>query len=250
MARLDGQARAEKQNLFMGLSLPTNHWLHPDLASLDARDLAAAARSGFPSVKTKAGRDWAAEARCLQRLAGEWPTDLRLRLDFNASFSFEEFFGAWKRLPDAVRRLVEFVEDPCPWDAEHWARLRDAGAPLAFDRPCAEPASTRAQFDALVLKPAAQDVIPLVAKHPGASLVVTSYLDHPVGQAGAAVMASRIASGADRSRLLACGLLSQTVYERSDFAAAIPVVGGRFMPPEGTGIGFDSLLAALEWLPL
>ena len=61
---------------------------------------------------------------------GILPPSHRLRLDFNASIDAAAFAALAPALP---RERIDFVEDPCPYDAATWRALRDLGFRLALD---------------------------------------------------------------------------------------------------------------------
>ena len=71
-------------------------------------------------------------------------------------------------------------------------------------------------------------------------IVITSYMDHPMGQFGAAYFAAL--HPAPR-----CGLFTHVLYEKNEFSERIVSDGARLLAPEGTGIGFDDLLEHLPW---
>jgi O-succinylbenzoate synthase len=104
---------------------------------------------------------------------------------------------------------------------------------LALDR------ATGKEADVLVVKPAIQEV-PTDERE----LVVTSYMDHPVGQLFAAYVAATTKTS-DR-----CGLLTHLVYEPNAFSERLRIDGMRLVPPGGNGIGFDDLLENLAWRKL
>lgn len=207
-AALDAAARREGRSLFDGLTIPLSHWsgAHPP--------------AGFDTAKVKCGRDFAAR---------DLHAGLRLRLDFNAALTAEEF--ARLELP-----AVDFVEDPCPYDPIAWQRLRQQKrVRLALDR-----GSASAGVDVLVFKPAVQSEWPPF----DGEIVVTSYLDHPVGQFFAAYVAATH-EVSDR-----CGLMTHMLYEANAFSDVTRSDGARLVAPAGTGIGFDALLESLEWRKL
>ena len=254
-ARADGEARARGRSAFDGLTVPASHLLCSDIVTLTADGIDAAAAIGYRRVKAKVGRDWPAELACLVRLLPKFQTNkIQLRLDFNASAPGGS--AAWSDVPKALRELLDFIEDPCPWSAGAWRELSDAGAPLAFDRPDPglSPAVAYGQdaraFSTVVLKPAVQDVLKLARDLPAVRLAVTSYLDHPLGQASAAREAARLAGELPAHRLLIGGLRSETAYEASEFSDALGPAGPAFPAPEGTGLGFDLLLERLPWKEL
>lgn len=201
LAALDGEARRRGVSLFEGLSIPLSHW--PGNEPPD----------GFDTVKTKGVIDV--------------PPDVRIRIDFNARLTAEEFVHIAETLP---KERIDFIEDPCPYDEQVWRGLRrTTGLRLALDR-------FEGNADVLVHKPALQMTWPA---HD--DVVVTSYMDHPVGQFGAAYVA---ATHVTNER---CGLFTHVLYEPDAFIDRIASDGARLLPPSGTGIGFDDLLESLAW---
>ena len=93
-------------------------------------------------------------------------------------------------------------------------------------------------MDVLVVKPALQD-IPRTEKE----IVITSYMDHPIGQFFAAYEAARYGRGTH-------GLFTHVLYEPDQFIDAVRADGARLLPPPGTGLGFDGLLENLPWRKL
>jgi O-succinylbenzoate synthase len=148
---------------------------------------------------------------------------------------------------------VDFIEDPIPFDPDHWADLK-ARFPfrLALDMAAsAPPAMLPDCVDVLVLKPAIQDATAVVhqTNRPGLGFVVTTYLDHPLGGTGAAWHAFRIEQ-LSAGRLEACGLMTHLNYQSDPFSRACRRNGDRWLPPLGSGMGFDDELAACGWSPL
>ena len=230
-ARVDAAARVDGRSWFADSAPPPSHWLGGTLDAVSFAELEAARAQGFLRAKVKAGTD-------LKRLA-RWPDGMALRLDCNARFAnADEFLSAWKQVPSKVRDQTEFIEDPFPWDEQGWRRCAEAGAPLAFDRPgaLARPPDG-VPLAAVVLKPATQDALAPTPR----PVVVTSYLDHPVGQCGAAREAA-----ARSGPTLPCGLLSHFAYETSEFSERL-ATGPAWRSPGGTGAGFDDLLSRLPW---
>lgn len=205
LAKIDGEARERGVSLFDGLTIPESHWPGPDPPE------------SFDTVKLKS----------IERI----PPRVRLRFDFNAKLTPEQFLMIAEGLP---RERIDFVEDPCPYDGGTWSALREAtGMRLALDRFAADEG-----VDVLVVKPAIQD-IPRTNKE----VVITSYMDHPVGQFGAAYFAAKFPSRR-------CGLFTHVLYERNAFSETIRADGARLLAPEGTGVGFDELFEKLPWKKL
>ncbi|HEX9407878.1 MAG TPA: hypothetical protein VF975_11215 [Thermoanaerobaculia bacterium] len=202
LARLDGDARERAVSLFAGLTIPLSHWPGSDPPP------------EFDTVKLKS----------IDRI----PDRVRLRIDFNARLRPEEFLLIAEGLP---RERIDFIEDPCPYDGGTWSALREqTGLRLALDRFTAEEG-----VDVLIVKPAIQEIRPTKKE-----MIITSYMDHPVGQFGAAYFAAL--HPAPR-----CGLFTHVLYDKNEFSERIRADGARLLPPDGTGIGFDDLLERLLW---
>jgi len=207
-ASIDAAARRDGRSLFDGLTIPPSHWPGPDPPS------------SFDTAKLKS--------------IDVIPDRVKLRIDFNATLTAEEFIRIAATLP---RERIDFIEDPCPYDADLWRSLREkTGLRLALDRgvPC-----SISSHDILIVKPALEE-IPCV----DAEIVVTSYMDHPIGQLCAAYAAAtaNIAS--------TCGLVTHVLFENDPFIERMRIDGTRLVPSGGTGWGFDDLLENLPWRKL
>jgi O-succinylbenzoate synthase len=208
-AAIDASARSDGRNLFDGLTIPPSHWPGPDPPP------------AFDTVK-------------LKRI-DVIPDRVRLRIDFNATLTAEEFVRIAATLP---RERIDFIEDPCPFDAVVWRELRSkTGLRLALDRgACSSEADS---YDVLILKPAL-DEIPCS----DVEIVVTSYMDHPIGQLCAAYTA------ATANITSTCGLITHVLFENDPFIERMRIDGTRLVPAGGTGWGFDDLLEKLPWRKL
>lgn len=204
-AALDAQARRDGRSVFRGVEIPLSHWPGDEPAP------------GFDTVKLKG--------------LHEVDSRLRVRIDFNARLSETEFRSLVPRLP---RERVDFVEDPFPYDERAWGDVRrETGIRLALDR-------FEGVADVLVHKPALTADFPRFA----GEVVVTSYMDHPVGQLAAAYVAAT-------NRVSArCGLATHVLYEPDAFIERLELDGARLVPPAGTGFGFDDLIEELPWRTL
>jgi O-succinylbenzoate synthase len=226
-AAIDAAARREGRRLFEGLAIPPSHWPGSDPPD------------GFDTVKLK----------FIDRI----PDRVRLRIDFNATLTPGEFLRIAATLP---RERIDFIEDPCPYDAATWSEFREStGLRLALDRAgviqhrqeclcymdrdlwhrhsCRCLAGS---VDVLVVKPAVRK-IPVS----DVEIVVTSYMDHPIGQLCAAYAAA--AAGITTT----CGLVTHVLYEQDPFVERMQIDGTCLVPPGGSGLGFDDLLEKLPW---
>jgi O-succinylbenzoate synthase len=214
-----------RPDLFDGVTVPRSHW---PAAAGDPPP-------GFDTVKVKMP-------------GGSWPEGYRLRLDFNASVDAETFSRIAETLP---RERIDFVEDPCPYDEEVWDRLREqTGLRLALDRASAvvPPASRRLirrlAADFVVVKPAVEDL-----PETDLPIIITSYMDHPIGQLHAGYVASaagrRRISRRDAGGTCTCGLVTHVLYEPDAFIERMTIADGRLVPPD-----FTELLESLPWKKL
>ena len=191
-----------KRDLFAGLTIPRSHWPGSDPPE------------GFDTVKVKMP-------------GGILPPSHRLRLDFNASIDAAAFAALAPTLP---RERIDFVEDPCPYDAATWRALHaQTGLRLALDR-----AVTTHSVDVLVVKPAVQD-----APQVNIPIIITSYMDHPLGQLHAAYVAATTTPDAT------CGLVTHVLFESDPFIDRMRIDDARLVPPD-----FTDLLEALPWKKL
>jgi len=160
---------------------------------------------------------------------------LRWRIDFNETGNAEELreiLGEWS---DEEKAAVDFLEDPVAYDSGEWESLREAtGLAFANDR---NVSVDRGDSDVLVVKPAVHEMPASERRR-----VVTSYLDHPLGQVFAAWEAAR--AGVSEK----CGLQTHGVFDKSEFTEVLGEVGPDFVVPSGVGLGFGEILEKLPWV--
>lgn len=241
-AEYDAAARAHDDSLFEEMEVPRSH---ATLPAAEIRCVEEAVAAGFEVVKLKCGRDLGRVARTLETMVGAYPA-LRWRLDFNECADGAEMGDFVAALPGDVRRALDFIEDPCPYAEGVWEGIwRRGRVRLAVDRE-ASPGAVAAQV--VVIKPAVDEPFLLAeaALARGQQVVMTSYMDHPLGQAFAAWEAARLGllfqgvSGV-------CGLQTHHLFEPDAFTDWLGPWSPVFHPPGGTGLGFDDLLEALPW---
>jgi O-succinylbenzoate synthase len=244
-ADFDRIARRFEHSLFEDMEIPESH---ATLAACDVAEVARAVEAGFRLVKLKCGSDPAAEAKFLDEMAAEHPS-LGWRLDFNETLDPDSAAAFLTGLADRTRAAIDFVEDPCPYAESTWTALRrQTRVRLAVDRESA-PHRTAAQV--MVIKPAVDEPLLLAeaALAHQQRLVVTSYMDHPLGQAFAAWEAARL--GLQFPGMVAtCGVQTHHLFEPDAFGDLLGQWSPAFQPPPGHGLGFDDLLDALPWSPL
>jgi o-succinylbenzoate synthase len=244
-AEYDNAAREAEESLFKEMEVPRSH---ATMVQANPKELALAAEAGFDTVKIKAGRNVAVEARFLEEMSAEYPA-LKWRIDFNELLDPEAADRFLEGLSEAVRRKIDFVEDICPFSESVWSGLwKKHRVALAVDR---ESGPHRKAAQCMVIKPAVDEPF-LLGEAAVMNLqrgVITSYMDHPLGQAFAAWEAARtelIFPGL----IGTCGLQTHHLFEKDAFVDKLGEWKPDFKAPDGTGLGFDDELAALTWVSL
>ena len=241
---LDGEARAKGVSLFEGLTVPRSYATLT--VSATPSQVYNLHQRGFRVGKIKVIPKLSATVERLVNLAAMVP-DWKWRVDFNCTLSPEEALQFWDMLPEAMRQRIDFVEDPCYYDVDAWQSLQDAGVPLAYDMPV----QSEATIPARTSKPMMRIVKPARHVSTAGLPVFTSYMDHPLGQCWAAYNAAAFYTGKPVEDVPLCGLVTHHVYRPNAFSEAMGMnITPEFPVPAGTGLGFDSLLAALPWKKL
>lgn len=244
-AEYDSVSRSFENSLFEEMEIPHSH---ATLAKADVAEISAAVEAGFTLVKLKMGRDLTVESAFFNEMAAEYPT-LKWRLDFNESQPPTTITEFLLGLSEKTRAAIDFVEDPSPYSDSSWREIRKATrVNLAVDREAA-PLSSAAQV--MVIKPAIDEPFLLgeSALSHNQRVVLTSYMDHPLGQTFAAWEAARL--GLQFPGLVGvCGLQTHHLFEPNEFTEILGPWSPEYKAPEGTGLGFDDLLHALPWTRL
>ncbi len=241
---VDGEARAKGVNLFEELTVPRSHATLT--VSATPSQVYNLHQRGFRVGKIKVIPKLASTVERLTNLAAMVP-DWKWRVDFNCTLSVDDTLRFWDMLSDAMKARIDFVEDPCYYDVDSWQCLQDAGIPLGYDLPVQNeniiPHRTTKPMMRLV-KPARH--------HSNSGLpVFTTYLDHPLGQCWAAYNAALFYKDKPAEDIPLCGLVTQHIYRPNAFAEELGLdISPDFIPPTGTGLGFDALLASVAWKKL
>lgn len=220
----DGVAREKGVSLFKGRSVPKSH---ATLPMANHQTVEHAIRNGFSTVKIKAKGELGKARSCMEAFSG-----LKWRIDFNGTADLEKIKNEMK----GVEAQIDFIEDPVPYDLEVWNRFeKEAGVALANDREV----EAHAGCGIHVIKPALNVIDPLMKR--SGRKIVTSYMDHPLGQCFSAYEAARMGLSE------ICGLQTHGLFEKNAFIEALGSVGPEFQVPDGTGLGFDDLLDEQDW---
>jgi O-succinylbenzoate synthase len=232
--------------LFEGLEVPRSHYSWSQSKPTDWQ-LDYIARNGFTAIKTKGFANYGETRRFLDCIAKAAP-HLRLRVDFNGCLDRPTFAKFLEFMPVRVYRQLDLIEDPFPYDAEAWEKFRDQwGVRLALDKGWRNGTTG---FDAVVIKPARRDWRVVTEHLPGTPMVLTSAMDHGLGQVYAAYEAA-LAALEHPDLVDQCGLVTQHLFNADAFFERLSVDNGVLQVDRtGTGLGFDDILYNLPWEPL
>ncbi len=249
MAQKDAQARKEKRNLVNGEL--KNNFLINDIDEFDTTKLDGLSKRGFTTIKIKVGRDTGNELNLISKIAST--QRFQMRLDFNFKTNFKDFISFVEKLGKQERELLQYTEDPFPYQEEEWKearKLTNLAADFAAEAFDWVPEKVP-QCDVVILKPARREVEKAVAclrawKKP---FSVTSSMDHVVGVVHAQCVAqdlSKILPG----QMLDPGCFTFLQYKAEPYSSALNTKGPYILASEGSGIGFDLLLDKEPWKPL
>jgi o-succinylbenzoate synthase len=253
-AQIDADARMRGRSLWEGVtSHPANHFLlpyrapggdaHSQLQTLDS-----AADMGFSRFKCKLPSDPEAAIAITRELAHHirhiraliLPTGLRL--DFNSSLTKAQYQRFVSALGDDCDG-IDYVEDPTPWNSQNGFGALPSHPPLAVDFEASQANGNPRAPAVRIVKPAIQDWDTLLSEKLSQRTIISSYLDHPLGQCFAVWVAATRGSPSETH-----GLASHLSYEPNAFSERLELDGPRLLVPRvGTGIGFDELLEKLPW---
>lgn len=234
-AKIDGQAREERKSLFLRRRI-RSHYTCADIEKLTPKKMEKLAENGFKSLKIKIGKDVKRESMALNRL----PTDLRqlFRWRFDANGKDGDVF--LKQLHSSFYDLVDFIEDPVPFDKEVWTKIEHQfGIRCAFDSP--PDGDKKTSFRGVrIIKPAREFLSPRQKD------IITNSMDHPVGQSFAFWMAQKTCAKF-RDQTQDFGLQTTHLFKTNSFFKWIQTDSAYFKHSDGYGVGFDSLLEKISW---
>lgn len=261
MATVDGEARRLGVSLFEGLEIPPCHYSwdsHQDAETQMQRVI----EEGWQAVKTKG---WGNVSEVLPYLDAfcsstfqcrDLPLNstlecraTKLRIDFNSCLTETQFVEFLTGMSDPVRSILDFVEDPFPYDAQRWGHVQEHNdVRLALDK---QLRGANSGFDVAVLKPGRREWREMVAGLPSpVRIVMTSAMDHAIGQSFAAYEAA-MAWRELGDRMDLCGLATNHLFAQDAFFERLSAYGGKLeVDRSGTGLGFDDVLQKLPWVKL
>lgn len=247
LARRDALLREEGKNIFENGVKVKNNFLISDLTKLKPGFLDEINGEAYTHIKIKVGRDLQRERDLLSQVAA---AGFRLRLDFNAMGSWQTFEKFMTALPKTVLPVIEYVEDPFPFEEQAWGEAQRI-VKIAVDNQYDKVKWANLKkipFDIIVIKPAKNDVdlaVTRCKKH-NLKAVVTSYMDHPVGMIHALGLAMELKKN-HGDMMLDPGCLTHQLFKMDSFSAEINTQGPFVMKVPGTGVGFDKLLGNQPW---
>lgn len=243
-AKYDALARSQKHNLFKNFALPESNTLIVN----DTQNLQDAFRNSR-MVKVKVGREWQPRIqRVMDALHIAKAQPRCLRLDFSESLT-EESFVDFLAKNQRILPYIDYIEDPYPYDAQQWENSRrQYGVRLGCDHHASASLTRPDSCDVVIIKPATFPINDMLFRRlRGRRLVITSYLDHPLGQLTAAYVAG-CALRSYPAVVDVCGLTTHEVFDPTPFSKRLSVVQGHLIPPKtGHGFGFDDLLEGATW---
>lgn len=245
-AYIDLSSRKDKRLVGYDKHVIRNHYLFPHIDSLSKNVLDQLEEEGFTHIKLKVGRDPTEEIEKITEYFGDH-SPFQLRLDFNALLTKDEYLNFVTKLLDRGVS-IEFCEDPFPYDNNEWRKVQEeTGVPVAADR-YAEYIFREKDFPfVIIIKPAVDDITKIANHLKGQKFVVTSYLDHPIGQVAAAFHAQNLDMRFPDNDMCH-GLLSHHVYEPTDYSRQLSQKGPYFVFPKGYGFGFEEQLRQESWI--
>lgn len=238
-AHIDGVAREEKKSLWNKNIRLRSHYTVLDIQQLKSEFLLENVRAqGFRTLKLKVGFNIEQEVPICLRLAEKnW---FRIRLDFNGRSTSKNFL---QRMGALFLSQVEFIEDPEPYEEQRWRAIETSySVKLAVDQSAARDQKVSKQR-IKIIKPARENNLARMQD------VITNSLDHPVGQAFAALQAQKSVEKLNRQSK-DFGLQSAHLFPKNAYFSEMSTKDAFFRPISGSGIGFDDLLKRESWIPL
>lgn len=241
-ASRDALARKEKKSFWTDLKVPQSH--QTLLSAADVKEEAWA-------YKVKVNPESSRDLENLDQLMKKADANSRWRFDMNEHGTAQSVQRFWEELPGEVKKRVDWIEDPCPYDFNTWKALAEE-MPIAIDWPWNKLKQEQHTLEELgvkawVVKPIRlrwEDIVSEVSGFSG-EVLVTSVLDHPLGQSVAAYGAGLLVNLLGIERVHA-GLQTHSLYRESPFSQELSQTS-EWRGAKGFGFGFDHLLKELKW---
>lgn len=250
-AQRDLEARSQAKSLYNPTIQLRNNFLVPDLAHFATDKLEHLKSLGFNMIKAKVSQDLEKGLAILKKIC--LSRHFMVRLDFNCGAQWNDFENFMKLIPAADKGLIQYVEDPVPYDLEKWKEARKL-AKIALDfaqKPMVWDPAKPPECDVVIVKPARVDIelASNCLKAWQKSFTVTNSLDHPIGSIHALSIAQDLRQSLPRM-MFDPGCLTLSHYRMEPYGAELEVRGPFLHKLAGFGVGFDRLLQAEIWKPL
>lgn len=238
-AHYEAQAKQKNLTLLSDAGCPSH------VSLLDRQVIPA----GFTTAKLKITNEDIHRWNEIERLFVKFPRML-WRLDFNGLFgTMADARTFWDQVSPAAKERIEFLEDPYHPDlmAEPDALVVFEGTDVAVDRDPSPVALDLAQV--WVIKPVyfSPEYLFSEAGRFSGKVVITSNMDHPLGQITALHATQRLQTALG-ARLLPGGLLTQDLYLAHAERSWVKQQGEHLWPTQtGKGWGLQEQLEALDW---
>lgn len=254
-AKIDAYYRNSNKSVFNKKNSLKNHIIMSyEIISIE--EIQKIKLFGFNFIKLKFGFNLKYESELIKKYyLNLKENNIKLRLDFNSSMSFQEsmnFFFEIRNLVD----IIDFVEDPCDFHFENWKKIQNTfDLNLALDRKTEKEVSiiknaeveSLNSFGVIILKPALDNVESYLLHPPMQRIVFTSYMDHPFGQACGIYEAENFYEKYPKKREH-CGFLTHSLYEKNLYSNELQIEDTILRINLGTGFGFEKFLTKEKWI--
>lgn len=243
-ARQDAIAREQCISCYTERKIK-NHFLITSLQAYSFSQIDDLVSLGFDTFKFKLAGDLEKELLLLKELLPSLDQKIKVRLDFNERFSFNEFRKFLDKITDWLGSYLEFIEDPFSYNEDQWIGIqKDYRICLALDM-AEDVRQVKRGFDYIVLKPAIQQIDSFLEHIGNKKVVITHYMDSAIGQM---IAFSEAQKAFDKGvQIVDCGLLSSNIFDDDQFSLLIKESGPYLVPPPGKGYGFDDVLKGMSW---
>jgi len=238
----EARAVAQGVSFFPGTAIPCHTTL------LDRSEMNAEVKLAKLKISAHEVANW----QDTEEFFKQFP-ETQWRLDFNGLFhDLNDARDFWEQVSPAARKKIEFLEDPVSEELMASPELKKifTGSKIALDRHLSEENIKNAHV--LVLKPVmfAPDILVAVALGFKGDVVVTSAMDHPLGQL-IALRGAQLIQKVIGPRSSAAGLLTHSCYEAHAASSWVKTEKGTLCPTNaGLGWGVRDQLDQLKWEPL
>lgn len=245
-AAIDGNARSLNKSLFDEIEIPKSHYLlSPFEIQKDSFDqkIFDLKKFGFRKIKIKLSSKLDENYLILDKLS-QYAKDFQWRIDFNESLNKRSFQEFLQNLTVDHLEHIEFIEDPFPYHPNEWS-LMETHYPIKLAKDF-NPSQDPKGYSFIIHK-AARDNLAItleIAKSHGKKVVVTHYMEHPLGLYFAAYEAAKISK---EIPIEDCALLWPEFFTAPEGCPIVENDGPSLKKPLGHGLGLDEYLKNLTW---